>query len=81
MELTKKNRDDLNRIVSTLLGKTVSAYFDSFVYLSAYSPDINKCNLKINIFFPILNWLLQLRHQQKSARNPIHTRRWGCFYV
>lgn len=43
MELTKKNRDDLNRIVSTLLGKTVSAYFDSFVYLSAYSPDINKC--------------------------------------
>lgn len=43
MKLNQKNRDDLNRIVSALLGKAVSAYFDSFVYLSAYNPEINKC--------------------------------------
>jgi hypothetical protein len=43
MGLKQKNRDDLNNVISALLGKAVSAYFDSFIYLSAYSPEINKC--------------------------------------
>lgn len=42
MKLKPKDRDDLNRIVSALLGKAVGAYFDSFVYLVSYDPNINK---------------------------------------
>jgi len=42
MEIKQKDRDELNRLVSALLGKAISAYFDSFVYLVSYDPKTNK---------------------------------------
>ena len=42
MNLEQKDRSALNHLVDTLIGKAISAYFDSFVYLVSYDQKINK---------------------------------------